>query len=164
MCKCDKNDPRHKNLVDDAMKIFNKKQKLGDPLIQSCKCLTDYLRNDDLYNDYLKQKLDKNFADQALKAQKEHPDDPDVINNINKLLTKLSDKNPEIKEFIDNNGGLVKPAENQSSVGPDLVNRLYNLWDLVNESIKNDTKNQILDPANTNKVRDLIRKLNNIQN
>ena len=30
----DKNEPRHKNLVVVAKKVFNKKPKIGDPLIQ----------------------------------------------------------------------------------------------------------------------------------
>ena len=105
----DKNDAKHDNLVDDAMKVINKKSKLADPLVLACKFLSDGVKDNDFYSKHLDKKLDDKFADNLCKIQKDHLNNPDVIKESNTLLDELAAKNPKIKQCIANNGGLAKP-------------------------------------------------------
>ena len=57
-----KDDERHKEV---------EKSNYEEPLILSCKCLSDYVKDDVLYNRYLYDKFDDNFIGKLFEIQED---------------------------------------------------------------------------------------------
>ena len=58
-----KDDERHSDVAADTLKIIEKKSNFEEPLLQSCKNLSDYVKDDTLYNKHLDNKIDESFID-----------------------------------------------------------------------------------------------------
>ena len=69
------------------MKVFNKKRKLGAPLIQSCKYSSDYLIDNDSATKNANKKVDEGFVDDLLKTQDKYLE---VIQATNTVLSNLA--------------------------------------------------------------------------
>ena len=109
-----KSDPKHDKLIDDAVNILTKKSNFPEPLVLSCKFLSDGVKDNDFYTKHLDKKLDDKFADKLCKMQQDHLNHPEVIRESNTLLDELSKRNPKVKQCVANNGGLAKPiGENE---------------------------------------------------
>ena len=139
-----KEDERHGDVVADTLKIIDKKSNFEEPLLLSCKNLSDYVKDDTLYNKYLNDKIDENFADKLLDIQDNYLENPEITKEINNLLCYLSLRNPKLAEAIVKKGGLSKVIEELKSVANlnDLSSKMLKLNGLkMLNSLLNNTKN-----------------------
>ena len=57
--------------------------------------------------------------------------------------------------------GIINKEKEKPEKKEEMVNKkLGKLWDLVNHAVKDDENNQLLEPNNSHRVRDLIKKIN----
>jgi ribosomal protein S20 len=57
--------------------------------------------------------------------------------------------------------GIIDKEKEKSDKKEDMLQKkVGKLWDLVNHAVKDDENNQLMDPNNSHRVRDLIKKLN----
>ena len=162
-----KEDERHGDIAADTLKIIEKKSNYEEPLLQSCKNLSDYVKDDTLYNKHLNDKIDENFVDKLFDIQDNYLDNPEITKEINNLLCYLALRNPKLAEAIVKKGGLSKVIEELKSVanlndenskmlklnGLKMLNSLLNNnknldeflnaggVDLVNKIVKNEVDN-----------------------
>ena len=59
-----KEDERHSDVADDTLKILLEKSNFEEPLLLACKCLSDYVKDDNLYNKHIDDKIDETFPDE----------------------------------------------------------------------------------------------------
>ena len=162
-----KEDERHSDVVDDTLKIIDKKSNFGEPLLLCCKNLSDYVKDDTLYNKHAKDKIDDNFVDKLFEIQDNYLDNPEITKEINNLLCYLALRNPKLAETIIKKGGLAKVIEELKAVadlnddnskmlklnGLKMLNSLLNNnknldeflnaggVDLINKIVKNEVDN-----------------------
>jgi len=82
------------------LKIIEKKSNFEEPLLQSCKNLSDYVKDDTLYNKHLDNKIDESFIDKLFDIQDNYLDNPQITKEINNLLCYLALRNPKLAEAI----------------------------------------------------------------
>ena len=111
-----KADPRHKDVATDILKILLEKSNYEEPLLAACKCLSDYVKDDVLYNKHLSDKIDSNFVDKLFDIQENYLDNPEVVKEINNLLCYLALRNPKLAEAIIKKGGLINIIEELKGV------------------------------------------------
>ena len=111
-----KDDERHSDVALDTLKIIEKKSNFEEPLLQSCKNLSDYVKDDTLYNKHLDNKIDESFIDKLFDIQDNYLDNPEITKEINNLLCYLALRNPKLAEAIVKKGGLAKVIEELKSV------------------------------------------------
>ena len=111
-----KDDERHSDIANDTLKIIEKKSNFAEPLLLSCKNLSDYVKDDTLYNKHLNDKIDENFIDKLFEIQDNYLDNPEITKEINNLLCYLALRNPKLAEAIVKKGGLAKVIEELKSV------------------------------------------------
>ena len=111
-----KDDERHGDVAKDTLKIIEKKSNFEEPLLLSCKNLSDYVKDDTLYNKHLDDKIDDNFVDKLFEIQDNYLDNPEITKEINNLLCYLALRNPKFAETIIKKGGLAKVIEELKAV------------------------------------------------
>jgi hypothetical protein len=111
-----KEDETHGDIAADTLKIIEKKSNFEEPLLLSCKNLSDYVKDDTLYNKHLNDKIDENFVDKLFDIQDNYLDNPEITKEINNLLCYLALRNPKLAEAIVKKGGLSKVIEELKSV------------------------------------------------
>ena len=111
-----KNDERHSDVAKDTLKIIEKKSNYEEPLLLSCKNLSDYVKDDTLYNKHLNDKIKENFVDKLFEIQDNYLDNPEITKEINNLLCYLALRNPKLAEAIIKKGGLAKVIEELKAV------------------------------------------------
>ena len=162
-----KEDERHKDIVDSTLKVIEKKSHFAEPLLLNCKILSDYVKDDTLYNNHLKDKVDDKLVDELFEIEDNYLDNPEITKEINNLLCYLSLRNPKLAETIIKKGGLSKVIEELKSVadlnddnskmlklnGLKMLNSLLNNnknldeflnaggVDLINKIVKNEVDN-----------------------
>ena len=155
-----KSDPKHEKLLDDAIKILLEKPNYIDPLIVSCKCVSDYLIDDELYNKHAYKKMTESFIDKLFAIQEDNLDHPEVTKEINNLLCHLALRHPKYADCIVKNGGLVnvinelKAAANLNDPASKLLK--LNGLKMLNSLLKDDKNLDKFIKANG---VDLINKL-----
>ena len=90
-----KDDERHSDMALDPLKIIEKKSNFEEPLLQSCKNLSDCVKDDTLYNKHLDNKIDESFIDKLFDIQDHYLDNPEITKEINNLLCYLALRNPD---------------------------------------------------------------------
>ena len=111
-----KDDKRHQDVAKDTLKIIEKKSNYEEPLLLSCKNLSDYVKDDMLYNKHLKDKIGDKFVDKLFEIQDNYLDNPEITKEINNLLCYLALRNPKLAETIIKKGGLAKVIEELKAV------------------------------------------------
>ena len=110
----------------------------------SCKCLSDYVKDDTLYNKHLGDKIDESFVDKLFEIQDNYLDNPEIIKEINNILCYLSLRNPKLAECIIKKGGLASIIEELKAVANlnDPASKLLKLNGLkMLNSLLNNPKN-----------------------
>ena len=148
-----KSDPKHEDLLDDTLKILNKQTPDSEPVLLACKCLSNYITDDNLYKDHLEKKAKEPLVDDILLVKKQHSKDPQVLQEIDNLLGNLALKNPKLNGYIKDNTKLGKDID-------DLKDRT-NLYDEThtNDAIK-DFHEDVQKDFNDNKVKEKIQSEN----
>jgi hypothetical protein len=139
-----KADPRHKDVATDILKILLEKSNYEEPLLAACKCLSDYVKDDVLYNKHLSDKIDPSFVDKLFDIQENYLDNPEVVKEINNLLCYLALRNPKLAEAIIKKGGLINIIEELKGVANlnDPASKLLKLNGLkMLNSLLNNPKN-----------------------
>ena len=72
----------------------------------SVKILSDYTKNDTLYQKYLSKKIDEKFIDEIFETIDYYSEDIEISKTLNVLLCNISLKNPKLGEYIVKKGGL----------------------------------------------------------
>ena len=78
----------------------NKKQKSKVPVIQSCKCSSDYLIDNDLENKYAIKTVDEGLVDDLLKTQDKYLDNLEVIQATSTVPDGLGLRNPKLGNVV----------------------------------------------------------------
>jgi hypothetical protein len=73
-----KEDERHDDVAADILKILVDKSNYEEPLLLACKCLSDYVKDDVLYNKHLNDKIEDNFVDKLFEIQDNYLDNPEI--------------------------------------------------------------------------------------
>ena len=84
-------------------------------------------------------------------------DDKDIKANNSKNMVN------SCLNLIDDLGkdGIIDKEKEKPEKKEEMLNKkVGKLWDLVNHAVNDDENNQLLDPSNTHRVRDLIKKIN----
>ena len=139
-----KDDDRHADVVDDILKILLDKSNYEEPLLLACKCLSDYVKDDRLFNKYLSNKIDVSFIDKLFAIQDDYLDNPEIIKEINNILCLVAVRNPKLAEAIIKKGGLANVIEELKSVANlnDPASKLLKLNGLkMLNSLLNNNKN-----------------------
>ena len=162
-----KDDKRHGDVANDTIKILLDKSNYVEPLLLACKCLGDYVKDDQLYKKHLNDKINDGFVGKLFEIQDDYLDNPEVTKEINNLLCYLAMRNPRLAESIIKRGGLANLIQELKSVanlndpasnilklnGLKMLNSLLNNpknldeflksdgVDLINKIIKNDVDN-----------------------
>ncbi|MBP3801733.1 MAG: hypothetical protein J6I85_06920, partial [Clostridia bacterium] len=162
-----KADPRHDDVTANTLDILLNKSNYEAPLLLACKCLSDYVKDNELYNKHLGDKIDDGFIGKLFEIQEDYLDNPEVTKEINNILSYLAMKNQKSADSIIKKGGLggiiqeIKavadlndPASQQMKLnGLKMINSLLNNpenldeflnadgVDLLNKIIKNDVDN-----------------------
>ena len=82
----------------------------------SCKCLSDYVKDDALYNKHLSDKIDDDFVDKLFEIQDNYLDNPEIIKEINNILCYLALRNPKLADIIIKKGGYTSVIEELKDV------------------------------------------------
>ena len=161
-----KEDPRHDDVVTDVLKILLDKSNFEEPLLLACKCLHDYVKDKDLFDKHVKDKLGEDFVDKLLDIQENYLDNEEVTKEINNILCYLYMRNPKstdsaIKKGITDVMDELKSVANLNDPSSQAL-KLNNLKML--NSLLNDPNN--LDEFLKNDGVDLINKIikNDIDN
>ena len=162
-----KDDPKHDDVADNTLKILLDKSNFEEPLLLSCKLLHDYVKDKELFNKHINDKIDEGFVGKLFEIQDDYLDNPEVIKEINNILCYLSMRNPKLSDCIIKKGGLSGLIQDLKSVanlndpqskslklnGLKMLNSLLNNpknldeflksdgVDLINKIIKNDVEN-----------------------
>ena len=139
-----KEDERHSDVADDTLKILLEKSNFEEPLLLACKCLSDYVKDDTLYNKHLNDKIDESFIDKLFEIQDNYLDNPEIIKEINNILCYLALRNPKLAECIIKKGGLASVIEELKAVANlnDPASKLLKLNGLkMLNSLLNNPKN-----------------------
>ena len=137
-------------MAKDTLKIIEKKSNYEEPLLLSCKNLSDYVKDDTLYNKHLNDKIKENFVDKLFEIQDNYLDNPEITKEINNLLCYLALRNPKLAEAIVKKGGLAKVIEELKSVA--------NLNDDNSKMLKLNGLKMLNSLLNNNKNLDLFFK------
>ena len=111
-----KEDERHGEVAADTLKILVDKANYEEPLLLACKCLSDYVKDDVLYNKHLNDKIGDDFVDKLFEIQDNYLDNPEITKEINNLLCYLSLRNPKLAEAIIQKGGLANVIDELKAV------------------------------------------------
>ena len=125
--------------------------------------------------DDLHKEINKSATGQYPEIRKEKEENLDNILNGTELYYKADEDNnikaETTKNMLDACLNLIDDLSKEGIVERDrkekmdqLQTRLNKLWKLVNETVKSDEKNQLLDPNNVNRTRELINKLDTLIN
>ena len=139
-----KDDDRHSDVAANVLKILLDKSNFEEPLLLSCKCLSDYVKDDQLYNKHLNNKIDGSFVDTLFEIQDNYLDNPEIIKEINNILCYLSLRNPKLAEAIIKKGGLANVIDELKAVANlnDPASKLLKLNGLkMLNSLLNNNKN-----------------------
>ena len=79
-----KDDPKHDDVADNTLKILLDKSNFEEPLLLSCKLLHDYVKDKELFNKYINDKIDEGLVGKLFEIQNDYLDNPEVIKEINK--------------------------------------------------------------------------------
>ena len=106
----------------------------------------------------LKQEKEDNF-DTILTATEEYyktDEDNDIKANYSKNMCDVC------LNLIDDftKDGVIDKEKEKGGKPEKLRERTDKLWDIINNAVKNDINNQILEPSNNHRVRDMIKKIN----
>ena len=125
--------------------------------------------------DDLHKEINKSATGQYPEIRKEKEDNLDTILDGAELYYKADEDNDikadAAKNMLDACLNLIDDLSKDGIVDQDrkekmdqLQTRLNKLWKLVNEAVKNDENNQLLDPNNINRTRELMNKLDTLIN
>ena len=106
-----KDDEKHSDVCKNILKIITNKSNFEEPLLLSCKCLSDYVKDDVLYKKHLLDKINEGFVDKLFEIQENYLDNPEIIKEINNILCYLSLRSPKLAECIIKRGGLANIIE-----------------------------------------------------
>ena len=96
-----KDDHKHDDLVDDTINILTKKSNSPEPLVLACKCLSDYLTDNDLATKHANKKVDEGLVDDLLKIQANYLDNPEVMQAISNVLSNCAMRKPVLKDRME---------------------------------------------------------------
>ena len=162
-----KADPRHDDVASNTLTILLDKSNYEAPLLLACKCLSDYVKDNDLYNKHLSNKIDDGFIGKLFDIQEDYLENPEITKEINNILSYLAMKNQKSADSIIKKGGLAgiiqeikavadlnDPSSQQMKLnGLKMINSLMNNpenldefvngdgVDLLNKIIKNEIDN-----------------------
>ena len=106
-----KDNNKHNDIIENTIKIIKNKSNYLDTLLLSCRILSDYIKDEDLFNKYLNEKIDDDFIDKLFEINENYIDNAEVTKEINNLLCYLSLRNPKFAEHIVSKGGLSNVLE-----------------------------------------------------
>ena len=104
-------DNKNNDIINNTIQVIKNKSNYCDILLLSCKILNDYIKNEDLYNKYLKEKIDDSFIDKLFEINENYIDNSEIIKEINNLLCYLALRNNKYAEIIVSKGGLSNVLE-----------------------------------------------------
>ena len=82
------------------LKILNKKTKNSEPALLACKCLSNYVADDDLFKDHLDKTADEDSINNLLNVQNLHKDEPEVSHEVKNILSQLALRKPKFNGYI----------------------------------------------------------------
>ena len=139
-----KTDERNKDVVDDILKLINNKSNFADSFLLALRTLGDYVKDEELYEKFLKDKIDEKFIDKLLEIQENYLDNPEITKEINNILCYLAMRDPKLASYIVKKGCLANIIEELKSVVflNDPESKLLKLNGLkMLNSLLNDTAN-----------------------
>ena len=94
-------DPKHDDLLDDTINILTKKSNFPEPVVLACKCLSDYLTDNDLALKHANRKVDEGLVNTLNEIQGNYLDNPEVIQATTELLSKMALRKPVLKDRME---------------------------------------------------------------
>ena len=110
---CDEFD--HAYAIDKLIDVIKNKSNYRDLLLSAAEELSKYLKNDDLYNKFLKGKLDTSFVDAIFDDIDDYLGDIKVSKELNNILCHLCLRDPALADYIKKKGGLANVLEELKS-------------------------------------------------
>ena len=101
-----KDDPRHDDVANCTLTILLDKSNFEEPLLLACKLLHDYVKDKELFNKHINDKIDDSFVGKLYDIQDDYLDNPEIIKEINNILSYLAMKNNKLGNDIIKRGGL----------------------------------------------------------
>jgi hypothetical protein len=160
----------HKDITRNIKNLITKKSNYNDILLSNIKILSDYTKNENLYNKYLnKNIIDKKFIDNLLEISENYINNPEITKEINNILCNIALRDENLADYIVQKGGLMTVFENiKENVGlNDEESRQIKLNSLkMLNTLLNDDKNieKFLKFKGDNLIESILKnevKLNN---
>ena len=101
----------HAYTVDKLIDIIKNKSNVRDILLSGAEEFLKYLKNDDLYNKYVKGKLDNSFVDAVFDDIDNYLGDIKVSKELNNILCHLCLRDEKLASYIKVKGGLANVLE-----------------------------------------------------
>ena len=110
---CDEFD--HAYALDKLIDVIKNKSNFRDLLLSAAEEISKYLKNDELYNKFLKGKLDTSFVDAIFDDIDDYLGDIKVSKELNNILCHLCLRDEQLADYIKTKGGLANVLEELKS-------------------------------------------------
>ena len=105
----------HDMVVNKLMTIIKTKNNYRDVLLESAQTFSDYLKDEEMYNKYISNKVDNSFIDTIFDISENYLDDEKVSKELNNILCYLCLRNEKFADYIKQKGGLANVLEELKS-------------------------------------------------
>ena len=105
----------HNMVVSKLMNIIKTKNNYRDLLLESSQTFSNYLKDEEMYNKYIADKVDNEFIDTIFDISENYLDDEKVSKELNNILCYLCLRNEKFADYIKQKGGLVNVLEELKS-------------------------------------------------
>ena len=97
----------HQNFCNFLLKILFHPSTFSESFLLTANTLLYYIRDNEMYDKYLNEKIDEKFIEQLIDQEENYIDAPQISKAINSILSYLALKNPNFAKYIVRKGGLV---------------------------------------------------------